>query len=196
MPVDVLPQTSKHVNIAPMATKACCPRVLHRVLQATSEARRRRARDGLQGARRPGRLRLLSFIAAQPEGEACVCHLIGPIGLSQPTVSHHLKCCTRRACSSARSAARGCTTGSCPSALEALRAALAPPAPPRARSRERRVGRRADARAPRRRRGDRHGAAARDRRRLGHHGRAARRRERRPSRCSRTRSRRARCWSR
>jgi ArsR family transcriptional regulator, arsenate/arsenite/antimonite-responsive transcriptional repressor len=39
----------------------------------------------------PARLRLLSFIAAQPGGEACVCHLTEPVGLSQPTVSHHLK---------------------------------------------------------------------------------------------------------
>jgi ArsR family transcriptional regulator len=39
----------------------------------------------------PARLRLLSFIAAQPSGEACVCHLTAPLGLSQPTVSHHLK---------------------------------------------------------------------------------------------------------
>lgn len=35
--------------------------------------------------------RLLSFIAAQPDGEACVCHVTAPVGLSQPTVSHHLK---------------------------------------------------------------------------------------------------------
>src|SRR6185295_4745519 len=39
----------------------------------------------------PTRLRLLSFIAEQPEGEACVCYLTEPVGLSQPTVSHHLK---------------------------------------------------------------------------------------------------------
>ncbi|TMA34169.1 MAG: helix-turn-helix transcriptional regulator [Deltaproteobacteria bacterium] len=39
----------------------------------------------------PGRLRLLSFLAAQPGGEACVCNLTEPLGLSQPTVSHHLK---------------------------------------------------------------------------------------------------------
>jgi ArsR family transcriptional regulator len=42
----------------------------------------------------PGRLRLLSFLAAQPEGEACVCHLTEPLGLTQPTVSHHLKVLT------------------------------------------------------------------------------------------------------
>jgi ArsR family transcriptional regulator len=39
----------------------------------------------------PARLRLLSLIQAQPDNEACVCHLIEPLGLSQPTVSHHLK---------------------------------------------------------------------------------------------------------
>jgi len=39
----------------------------------------------------PARLRLLSLIQAQPTGEACVCHLTEPLGLSQPTVSHHLK---------------------------------------------------------------------------------------------------------
>ena len=39
----------------------------------------------------PARLRLLSIIQAQPEGEACGCQLTEPLGLSQPTVSHHLK---------------------------------------------------------------------------------------------------------
>ena len=39
----------------------------------------------------PARLRLLSLIQAQPNSEACVCHLTEPLGLSQPTVSHHLK---------------------------------------------------------------------------------------------------------
>jgi ArsR family transcriptional regulator len=39
----------------------------------------------------PARLRLLSLIQAQPGHEACVCHLTEPVGLSQPTVSHHLK---------------------------------------------------------------------------------------------------------
>src|SRR5664279_4929019 len=39
----------------------------------------------------PARLRLLSLIQAQPTGEACVCNLTEPLGLTQPTVSHHLK---------------------------------------------------------------------------------------------------------
>jgi ArsR family transcriptional regulator len=39
----------------------------------------------------PARLRIISLIQAQPSGEACVCHLTDPLGLTQPTVSHHLK---------------------------------------------------------------------------------------------------------
>jgi ArsR family transcriptional regulator len=39
----------------------------------------------------PARLRLLSLIQAQEQGEACVCNLTEPLGLGQPTVSHHLK---------------------------------------------------------------------------------------------------------
>lgn len=39
----------------------------------------------------PARLRILSLIAAAPTGEVCVCELVDPLGLSQPTVSHHLK---------------------------------------------------------------------------------------------------------
>lgn len=39
----------------------------------------------------PTRLRLLSLIQSHADGEACVCDLTGPVDLSQPTVSHHLK---------------------------------------------------------------------------------------------------------
>jgi len=39
----------------------------------------------------PARLRLLSLIQSQPDHEACVCNLTEPLGLGQPTVSHHLK---------------------------------------------------------------------------------------------------------
>lgn len=39
----------------------------------------------------PTRLRLVSIVAASEGEEACVCDLIEPVGLAQPTVSHHLK---------------------------------------------------------------------------------------------------------
>jgi ArsR family transcriptional regulator len=36
-------------------------------------------------------VRLVSMIAATPSGEACICDLTAPVGLSQGTVSHHMK---------------------------------------------------------------------------------------------------------
>jgi ArsR family transcriptional regulator len=38
----------------------------------------------------PARVRIVNLLATSGE-PACVCHLIEPLGLSQPTVSHHLK---------------------------------------------------------------------------------------------------------
>jgi len=45
----------------------------------------------LKAIAEPTRLRLLSLVAAHEGQEACVCDLTEPVGLSQPTVSHHLK---------------------------------------------------------------------------------------------------------
>ncbi len=39
----------------------------------------------------PVRLQILSMISAAPAGEVCACDFVGPIGKSQPTISHHLK---------------------------------------------------------------------------------------------------------
>lgn len=39
----------------------------------------------------PARLQLLALIKSSPDGSSCVCDLTAPLGLSQPTVSHHLK---------------------------------------------------------------------------------------------------------
>ena len=39
----------------------------------------------------PTRLRLVSMVAAHDNAEACVCDLTEPLGLTQPTISHHLK---------------------------------------------------------------------------------------------------------
>ncbi len=38
----------------------------------------------------PARVRLVNLLA-QSDGEVCMCDLIEPVGLSQPTVSHHMK---------------------------------------------------------------------------------------------------------
>lgn len=39
----------------------------------------------------PVRLRLLSHVAAQGCESVCACDLTEPLGISQPTVSHHMK---------------------------------------------------------------------------------------------------------
>jgi ArsR family transcriptional regulator len=66
----------------------CCPPISQSELSA-DEAEDLAAT--LKAVADPARLRILSMIQAQPEGEACVCHLTEPLGLGQPTVSHHLK---------------------------------------------------------------------------------------------------------
>ena len=78
----------------PIRTKtstACCAPVLTGRLGAPEAAELAALFRALGD---PGRLRLISFLAAQPGGEACVCNLTEPLGLSQPTVSHHLKVLT------------------------------------------------------------------------------------------------------
>lgn len=42
----------------------------------------------------PTRLQLIAYINASQNEEACACNLTGPLGLSQPTLSHHLKVLT------------------------------------------------------------------------------------------------------
>ena len=66
----------------------CCPSVLVAPLDAEAAAEMAR---GFSALGDPARLRILSILAAAPEGEVCVCDFIGPVGKSQPTISHHLK---------------------------------------------------------------------------------------------------------
>ena len=77
-------------GLVSMKTKLprCCPSVLGTRLKRDDAEELASAFKAIAD---PGRLRLLSFIAAQPGAEACVCNLIEPLGLAQPTVSHHLK---------------------------------------------------------------------------------------------------------
>jgi ArsR family transcriptional regulator, arsenate/arsenite/antimonite-responsive transcriptional repressor len=39
----------------------------------------------------PARVRIVNVLATSDGEPVCVCHLIEPLGLSQPTVSHHMK---------------------------------------------------------------------------------------------------------
>ena len=71
-----------------MIDAECCPQLLAEPLD---EGEAERLAGALRVLADPARLRLLSILGSHPNGEACVWELTGPIGLSQPTVSHHLK---------------------------------------------------------------------------------------------------------
>ena len=112
----------------PARTVPCCVPVLHARFDKD-------AAEDLAGIFKaladPGRLRLLNFIAAQPGAEACVCYLTEPIGLSQPTVSHHLKVLNAAGLLQREKRGAWVYYRVVPERLEAIRAALAPPVPPR-----------------------------------------------------------------
>jgi ArsR family transcriptional regulator len=82
--------TGNVTTIAPLPAldAACCSPLTREPM--TVEAAESLART-LKAVADPTRLRLLSMVAAHDGGEACVCELTEPVGLSQPTVSHHLK---------------------------------------------------------------------------------------------------------
>lgn len=67
---------------------ACCAPLVREPLTAAGAEQ---LASVLKALADPARLRLLSMIAVHEGGEACVCDLTEPLGLSQPTVSHHLK---------------------------------------------------------------------------------------------------------
>jgi ArsR family transcriptional regulator len=66
----------------------CCPVIVETPL---AEHDAEQLASWLKVLADPARLRLISFLATQPDQEACVCNLTEPVGLSQPTVSHHLR---------------------------------------------------------------------------------------------------------
>jgi ArsR family transcriptional regulator len=39
----------------------------------------------------PARVRIVNLLASAEDHTVCVCDLVEPLGLSQPTVSHHMK---------------------------------------------------------------------------------------------------------
>lgn len=70
-----------------ISTATCCSVLQSPVSDQDAEATAR----VFKALADPARVKLLSLVANSPAGEACVCELVEPLGLSQPTVSHHLK---------------------------------------------------------------------------------------------------------
>jgi ArsR family transcriptional regulator len=81
------------LTVTPVTSAACCVGDVCSSLtrQPIGEAAAQSVAVVLKALADPARLRLLSMVASHKDGEACVCDLTEPLGLSQGTVSHHLK---------------------------------------------------------------------------------------------------------
>ncbi|AXG80813.1 ArsR/SmtB family transcription factor [Streptomyces paludis] len=79
------PPTAKPAN--GHGAELCCPPLSERPLNSEEADV---AAQLFKALGDPIRLRLLSAVASHREGEACVCD-ISDVGVSQPTVSHHLR---------------------------------------------------------------------------------------------------------
>ncbi len=74
----------------------------------------------------PTRVKLLSMIAAADDQEACVCDLTAPVGLSQPTISHHMKVLTEAGLVSREQRGKWAYFSVVPGILDSLAEALSP----------------------------------------------------------------------
>lgn len=74
----------------------------------------------------PTRVKLLSMIAAAPEGEACICDMTEPVGLSQPTVSHHMKLLVEAGLATREQRGKWAYYRTAPEVLQSLATALEP----------------------------------------------------------------------
>ncbi len=99
----------------------CCPPFSEAPLSAADAER---LASALRVVADPARLRLLSLVSVA--GERCVCDLTEPLGLSQPTVSHHLKVLTEAGLLSREQRGRWAFFRLQPEGLNLLRDALAP----------------------------------------------------------------------
>jgi ArsR family transcriptional regulator len=107
--------------VAGTAPAACCGPLTRATITAPeAEVFARK----LKALADPVRLRLVSIVAASEGREACVCDLTEPVGLSQPTVSHHLKILTEAGILSRTKRGTWAYFRLVPGALEAIAAPL------------------------------------------------------------------------
>ncbi len=122
--------TSATVRALPLAVREqmCCAPLAADVLSADEAAVLARRLKALSD---PQRLRLLSIVLADGGEPTCQCDLTEPLGLSQPTVSHHLKVLVEAGLLEREQRGRWAFYRPVPSALEALAAVLRVPVPSR-----------------------------------------------------------------
>lgn len=71
-----------------MSTTPCCPPIGESTL---SDADARRAAGVFKALGHPARVTIVNLLSRATADGVCVCDLTEPTGLTQPTVSHHLK---------------------------------------------------------------------------------------------------------
>ena len=85
--MDNMPKPLPLLEPLPSAAVCCTP--LNSAPLTADEAQELAVR--LKALADPTRLRLLSIVLASEGMQACTCDLTEPLGLSQPTVTHHLR---------------------------------------------------------------------------------------------------------
>lgn len=101
---------------------ACCPPLSSAPL---SEADAEVLAGRLKALADPARLRLMSLVLASDAGEGCICDLTDPLGLSQPTVSHHMRVLVDAGLLEREKRGRWAYFRPVPGAMDALAAVLA-----------------------------------------------------------------------
>ncbi|MGM1029969.1 MAG: ArsR/SmtB family transcription factor [Actinomycetota bacterium] len=88
MTTRTIPTASLAATSVEPVSDGCCPPAADAGLSLAASERLARV---FKAVGDPTRVRLLSLIAAGERGEACICDLTEPVGLSQGTVSHHMR---------------------------------------------------------------------------------------------------------
>ena len=73
---------------APAVRPACCPEGLTEPLDRPTAEDLARL---FKAVADPARLQILSILRSAEDGSTCICDIAEAVGLSQPTVSHHVK---------------------------------------------------------------------------------------------------------
>lgn len=108
--------------LLPDLASCCSPTTGGRIDDAAAEALARM----FKALADPTRVKLLSMIAAAEGQEACVCDLTAPVGLAQPTISHHMKVLADAGLVAREQRGKWAYYSLVPGILESLADALAP----------------------------------------------------------------------
>jgi len=77
-----------HVDMTPLEIIECCAPLRAEVM---SDGEAEATADLFKALADPARVRIVNLLATSGGEPVCICNLTEPLGLSQPTVSHHMK---------------------------------------------------------------------------------------------------------